>query len=119
MEFGVAFIHASTKALPDPTETRKVRFEPTQQEEDEPFNDLNDYLSESPIFSPGGFADEEIFDEIFMHGLVAPAIQRDIAQALNRAGFKVNLKDPGNKDLLRGRWLGIRALRCHKRVVVN
>lgn len=33
-----------------------------------------------------------------MRLLVAPAIQRDIAQTLNRANFKVNLKTPALKD---------------------
>jgi hypothetical protein len=101
LEFGVGFIYPPPKALPDPTETRKLRFEPTGKDAESAMITLHRWREKNgmpPVAAVDSCADREVYDASFMRCLVTAAIQRDIAETLQRAGFPIKLDDPEAMD---------------------
>ncbi|KAH8789012.1 putative amidoligase enzyme-domain-containing protein [Hyaloscypha sp. PMI_1271] len=95
LEFTVAFVYPRSVALPDPTESRKLRFEPYQ-------NEIDRFISEeglSPIDSTTELADRNLYNGELMRLMVTPAVQRDIAQTLHAAGFPGNRDNPAQLDV--------------------
>jgi hypothetical protein len=95
MEFCVAFIYPRPVPLPDPAETRRLRFKPLRGEIDEAIN----AYSLPPITSTAELANETVYKEAFFGQLMAEAVQRDIAQMLHEAGFPVNRSHPDEEDV--------------------
>jgi hypothetical protein len=92
-------VHPRNVPLPDPTEIRKLRFEPYSYEIDRCISEEG----KPPISSTEQLADRETYDAKFLNEMVTPAIQRDIAERLHEAGLSVNLTDTSFKSLINWR----------------
>lgn len=97
LEFALAFVYPPSVPLPDPTETRKLRFKPYRYE-------IEHFISSydlKPVHSTDELADRTKYGSIFTKALVTPAIRRDIALTLHKAGLPVNLINPECEDVLK------------------
>jgi hypothetical protein len=86
LEFCVAFVYPHTVPLPDPDETRKLRFKPREGE----IASAIDAHALPPVTSTAEFANRAVYREQFFYQLMGPAVRRDIVQMLHEAGFPVH-----------------------------
>lgn len=108
MEFCVAFIYPHTVPLPDPAETRKLRFKPRRAEIDKAIDDLG----LPPITWTTELANDIIYRDSFFDEIMGPTIQRDIAQRLHEAGFPVDRIHHDYKDVSKWQIADEGSIRC-------
>lgn len=97
LEFALAFVYPPSVPLPEPIKTRKLRFKPYRYE-------IDHFISSydlQPIHSADELADRTKYGSICTKALVTPAIRRDIALTLHKAGLTVNLMNSECEDVLK------------------